>query len=91
MVRIINNKSLVTGTVNKIQDDAGDRDFCLVDITVNNVQSLPGFPQLFNIPVGSQATLNMRKDAFPASFRIGEKVTFEVKASGPQSFFAEVS
>lgn len=91
MVSIIDNKSLVTGFVNSIHEDNGDRDFCLVNITVKNVRPLPGYPQLFHVPPGGRVTLNMRKDELPKSFQTGSVGKFKVKAGGNKLFFAEIA
>lgn len=86
MVRIANNKSLVTGTLLSVTDDDQSNDFCTALIKVQAVESVPGFSQLFRVPVGEIASLNIRREDLPA-INVGKSYSFLTKAGGPRLYY----
>ncbi|RKR82095.1 hypothetical protein BDD43_2262 [Mucilaginibacter gracilis] len=89
MMRIIENKSRVTGVVEYFEPPTVAGDHRVLKLRVTRVASVPGYPQLFKVGIGEQAAINIRKEEWDDAIMPGQTLSFDVKAGGPDLFFGE--
>ncbi len=89
MVAIVENWTMVTGRVLGVEDAPGLPEFAAVELDVEGVEPIEGFPDLLNVGPGSGLTVLVRREtARRLGVVAGERVSIRTRRGGRSRFFA---
>ena len=89
MVAIVENWAIVTGRVTGVRMAAGYPDFCAVDLDIEGVSDVEGYPNLLHADPGSRLTVLVRRDVVRRErMTPGDRVSVRMRRGGKDGIFA---
>lgn len=89
MVAIVENWAVVTGRVSRVEDAPGQPEFAAVELEVEGVAPVEGYPDLLHVGPGSGLTVLVRQDLVRQhGVGGGARVSIRTRRGGRDRFFA---
>ena len=83
----IENQAIIVGTLRDLSGNETLPSHTVATVDVEAVSSVPGYPNLFAWTVGHPVQVNVPAEKATFNQRVGEKVSWRVKRTGPTTAF----
>ena len=87
-MQVVENWAEVKGTVQGLGPHPSLDGYSVVEVQVESVADVTGYPNLFHSAAGQTLAVNVPKDRVGELLAPGEQVTLHVRRGGPGSVFA---
>jgi hypothetical protein len=90
MVNIIENKAMITGIINAINENNGPDGYSQIEVKLHNSDEVEGFPNLAKADEGSVITINVKPDQIAESnLEVGKNLSATVRKVFGQKYFMD--